>query len=203
MERIGATKGVRRDATRGTRREELARSRLRGGERCTRASTGRTQTVLTMGRVVYGVFDSAESADEAISDLTVPQGEFNAVIHEQHVREEDVQLGGTDAMRGAIAGGVIVGVFGFLAAVLLIWPSHGWHDAWAAGLLMGFAGSVFGIVAGGVAGASECKASIREGAEFAKKRGKWIVTCELDHNRDAATVIEAFREHGGEHVDAA
>jgi hypothetical protein len=149
------------------------------------------------------VFDSEERADAAIHSLRVPPSQFNAVVHGEHVREEDIQLGGTLALRGAVLGGLLVGVLGMLGAVLLIWPEHGWHNAWGAGLLMGFAGSILGVIAGAVAGASDCKPTIRDEAKFAEKRHKRMVTCELDHNSDAAETIRIFEEQGGRHVHAA
>jgi hypothetical protein len=152
-------------------------------------------------KVVYGVFDDRAAAVAAAQHVGADEG--SAVVHATHVREEDVQLGGTEALRGALLGGLVVGLGGALAAVFFIWPMHGWSGAWLAGLAMAFSGSMFGVVAGGVAGASECKTSIRDEAGWAVRRGKVIVTCELDHARDAKKVMETFEAVGGEHVHAA
>ena len=152
-------------------------------------------------KVVYAVFGDRAAADAAARQVGVDEG--SAVVHEMHVREEDVQLGGTEALRGALLGGLVVGLGGALAAVFFIWPMHGWTGAWLAGLAMLLAGSMFGVVAGGVAGASECKTPIREEAGWAARRGKVIVTSELEHARDAKRVMETFEAVGGEHVHAA
>jgi hypothetical protein len=152
-------------------------------------------------KVVYGVFDNRAAADAAARRVGVAEG--SAVVHDTHVREEDVQFGGTQALRGALLGGLVVGIGGALAARFLIWPMHGWTGAWLAGLAMLLAGSMFGVIAGGVAGASECKSTIREQAGYAERRGKVIVTCELEHARDARKVMERFEAVGGEHVHAA
>ena len=154
-------------------------------------------------KVVYGVFDNRASAEAAVQSVDLPTERWNAVVHDEHVREEDVQLGGTQALRGAILGGLVVGSIGALAAVFVLWPMHGWHGAWLAGLAMVLAGSLFGVVAGGVAGASECKDTIREEVGYAERRGKVIVTCEVEHRRDSERVIEAFEARGAEHVRAA
>ena len=154
-------------------------------------------------KVVYGVFDNRESADAAVERLEVRTQDCTAVVHDDHVREEDVQLGGTEALRGALLGGLVVGLAGAFVAVFLIWPMHGWDSVWAPGLLMMMAGSLFGVVAGGVAGASEAKTSIRDEAAYAARRGKVMVTCELEHGRDSDRVIERLEASGGEHVRAA
>jgi hypothetical protein len=154
-------------------------------------------------KVVYGVFDNRASADAAVERVDLPARHWNAFVHDDFVREEDVQFAGTEALRGAILGGLVVGIGGALAAVLFIWPMDGWTGAWGAGALMAMAGSLFGVVAGGVAGASECKSPIRDEVGYAEKRGKVVVTCEVDHARDADRVISILEAGGGEHVNAA
>ncbi len=154
-------------------------------------------------KVVYGIFDDRAAAEAAVESIDLPVERWTAFVHGDPVREEDVQLGCTQMVRGAVVGGLVVGVLGALAAVFFIWPSHGWHGAWLAGLTMTFSGTLFGVVAGGVAGAAECKDTIRDEVGYATRHGKVIVTAELERGGDSERVIEAFEARGAEHVHAA
>jgi hypothetical protein len=156
-----------------------------------------------MAKVVYGLFEDRVAAERAIETLhhNVSYRDIGAAVHEGHVRDEDVQLGGTDAMSGMIIGGLVVGVLGAVLAAFVVWPMAGFWFGWPETLIMIGLGSVFGIVAGGVAGASECKASIRQNAR-AVGRGRVLVTAELDRD-EMAGVIDLFTQSGGSGVRAA
>lgn len=157
-----------------------------------------------MSRVVYGVFRDDASADKALHDLRAHERyrDVDAVLHRGHVREEDVQLGGTAALPGMIIGGLVVGGLGAILASFVIWPMAGFWFGLPETLLMVIAGSIFGVVAGGVAGASECKDSIRQSARAIDEKGRVLVTAELDDD-DVAEVIEAFTDGGATGVRAA
>jgi hypothetical protein len=156
-----------------------------------------------MPKVVYGVFRNDGSADEALGRLHADARyrEIDAVVHQGRVREEDVQLGGTQALSGMLLGGLAVGGIGAFFAYFFIWPMAGHWFGLSEALLVVLAGSIFGVVAGGVAGASECKASIREGARKVGE-GHVMLTAELDRD-DVAEVVELLREGGAADVHAA
>ena len=158
-----------------------------------------------MSKVVYGVFRDDVSASRALGRLHAEPRyrDIDAVVHEGYVREEDVQLGGTRALSGMIVGGLVVGVIGAIAATFFVWPMAGYWFGLSEALLVVLAGSIFGVVAGGVAGASECKASIREGARTVATQGHVLVTAELDDSDEAAEVVELLREGGASDVRAA
>jgi hypothetical protein len=156
-----------------------------------------------MPKVVYGVFRDEMSAGEALERLHADARyrEIGAVVHEGHVREEDIQLGGTHALSGMIIGGLLVGLLGAFFAYFFVWPMAGYWFGWPEALLVVLAGSIFGVVGGGVAGASECKASIREGARRVGQGGV-LVTAELDRE-NVADVVELMRAGGAADVHAA
>ena len=157
-----------------------------------------------MSTVLHALFPNAEAADEAVRSArdTLDNPEpLEAHLHEDHVREEEVPLNGTDAVRGMILGGLLTGTVGALVGALIIWPSNGYWFGFEAFLAMFFGGTIFGVVAGAVAGASEAKECIREHSDELR-RGEVMVTCEVA-NKDLETVSELFREAGGRHVEAA
>lgn len=157
-----------------------------------------------MSKVVYGVFRDDVSAGEALDELHADARyrEIDAVVHEGHVREEDVQLGGTRALSGMILGGLVVGGIGAFFASFLIWPMAGYWFGLPEALLVLLAGSIFGVVAGGVAGASECKDSIRAGARKVAAGGPVLLTAELDAE-DVGDLVELLRAGGASEVRAA
>jgi hypothetical protein len=157
-----------------------------------------------MSKVVYGVFRDDVSAGEALDRLHAEPRyrQIDAVVHQGHVREEDIQLGGTHALSGMLLGGVVVGSIGAVFAYFFVWPMAGYWFGLPEALLVGLAGSLFGAVAGGVAGASECKGSIREGARKVTGEGQVMVTAELDRD-DVAEVVELMRAGGSCDVHAA
>lgn len=162
-----------------------------------------------MPKIVYGTFKTETDADRLLGRLREMQAKrktgdvYNSILHRGHVRGEDVQLGGSLGLVGGIVGGGVVGIVGGLAAALLIWPMAGVSFGWAEPLLMMIAGSMFGVVAGAVAGASETKSTIVQDAEDCEKRGECMVICEVDSPREVPELIDAFVEEGGCGVKAA
>jgi hypothetical protein len=147
-----------------------------------------------MSHIVYAVFDNEQQAERALEqcDSTEPAG---AVFHEGHMREEDVQIGATQALLGAIGLGTLVGVVGALIAWLVVWPASGYmFTPWVVPL-MAVAGSLFGVVAGAVAGASECKPNVRALTPEVE-RGHVVVTCEVQGKADADRILEACARGG-------
>jgi predicted lipid-binding transport protein (Tim44 family) len=153
-----------------------------------------------MPQIVYGTFSNEAEADLALDRLHELQvvehpGEaYNAIVHTGHVREEDVQLGGTLGLVGGVIGGLVVGIVGGLIAEFMIWPIAGVDFGIAGMFLMMIAGSVFGVVAGAVAGASECKSSIKADAARMEKNGGSIVVCETDDPFEVPKIIHALGE---------
>jgi hypothetical protein len=158
-----------------------------------------------MSKVVYGMFRDEPAAAQALDRIhaNARYREIDAVVHEGYVREEDVQLGGTRALSGMIVGGLVVGVIGAIAASFFVWPMAGYWFGFTEAMLVLLAGSTFGVIAGGVAGASECKPSIRDGAHQVAAKGRVMVTAELDDADDVAAVVELLRDGGASEVRAA
>lgn len=157
-----------------------------------------------MSTVLHALFPNAEAADAAMrtaQDTLHNPEPFEGHVHEDHVYEEEVPLSGTDALSGMILGGLLTGLVGALVGALIIWPSNGYWFGFEAFMAMFVGGTIFGVVAGAVAGASEAKECIRRhGPEL--RKGEVMVTCEVD-NKDFDTVAELFRDAGGRHVEAA
>ncbi len=155
-----------------------------------------------MTKIVYGVFDDPDAAERAVETLEshrVP----NVVLHTGHVREEEVQIGGTRALSGMITGGLVVGVIGALLSGFVVWPMAGYWFGWSEMLVMVVVGSIFGVVAGGVAGASECKPELQQTVREVDRKGGVLVTYELDPKEDAEAIIDALQARGAEVVRAA
>jgi hypothetical protein len=154
-----------------------------------------------MSTVVFGVFDDAHAADRAAQtahdDLAV-----DGVVHSGHLREEEVQIGGSEALQGAIQGGLVVGLAGALVATFVIWPYAGFNFGLSGFLIMALAGSVFGVVAGAVAGASECKSAIRKTAADVE-RGKTLVTFEASDREEVLKLRDSLTASGATNVQAA
>ncbi|MEM6994498.1 MAG: hypothetical protein AAF721_28540 [Myxococcota bacterium] len=157
-----------------------------------------------MSTLVHAVFENAPSAHEAVDDRSYVNHDgtpLSGEVHEGHLREEEVPLPGTAALRGAVAGGLVVGVVGALFAGIVFWPMLG-HDFGIGATVMAFLGaSLFGVVAGSIAGSSEARESLREAARSLPPTGA-MVTCEVA-DADVVSLCEHLRAHGGHHVQAA
>ena len=159
-----------------------------------------------MPQLVYGTFANEAETDEALSrlqelqDREHPGEAHNVFVHHGHVREEDVQLGGSLGLVGGIVGGVTVGIVGGLIAQFMIWPMAGVDFGLGAMFLMMISGSIMGVVAGAVAGASECKGSLKADAERVEKKGGYMVVCETEDRSEVPKLIDAL---GEDHAHAA
>jgi hypothetical protein len=156
-----------------------------------------------MSPMIYGVFNTRDQADSAIQAIALEAGEegVNAHVHEGHLRDEDVQMGGTDALRGAILGAVMVGCVAALIGGLLLIPSTNLSIGWSEFFFMAVAGTVMGVTAGAVAGASEPRAELAAIAERLHE-GKVLVTMEADEI-PIATIVELFTKNGADEIKAA
>ncbi|MBX7081446.1 MAG: hypothetical protein K1X88_19755 [Nannocystaceae bacterium] len=154
-----------------------------------------------MPKVVYGVFSGALQAERVAAELN-KLSESNAMVFGEGVREEDVQLGGTLALRTGIVTGLVVGVVAAFLIWAVLWPMNGMTLTLEAFGLLVFMGSLFGIVAGAVAGAAECKPSIVDVAGRARAQGNTVITCEVP-DREVAHVVHAMTEAGCASVHAA
>jgi hypothetical protein len=156
-----------------------------------------------MSQMIYGVFNTRAQADSAIDAVASETGNegVNALVHEGHLRDEDVQMGGTDALRGAISGALVVGCIAALIGGLLLIPGANLSIGWSEFVFMAVAGTIMGVTAGAVAGASEPRAEL---VEIAKRlhEGKVLVTMEADEI-PTATVVELFSKNGAVEVKAA
>lgn len=159
-----------------------------------------------MSTIVYGLFDDQQSAERALQSakdsLAQVHHAVDGVVHTGHLREEDVQIGGSDALKGGIMGGLVVGIGGALIATFAIWPFAGYFFGLETLVFMVVAGSLFGVVAGAVAGASECKEAIR-GTAREVRRGRSLVTLDVEHRADVARLRESLSASGGTQVKAA
>lgn len=155
-----------------------------------------------MPKVVYGVFENEAQADRALADSGTSEPPAAVVLSGQW-RDEELQIGATQAMVGAVIMGAFVGLSGAFFSWALVWPMAGLPlTAWAM-LPMALMGSVFGIVAGAVAGAAEGKSQVRALAPEVECRGHVVVLCELEHREDATRVREAFERGGATSIAAA
>lgn len=157
-----------------------------------------------MSTVVTALFPdtrSAHAALDAVASAAADHGPVEGVLHEGRVHEEELPLPGTDALAGAVFGGLVVGGVAALLAGFVLWPDGGYWFGWSAILMMFVAGSVFGVVAGAVAGASEARVAIRNGSD-AIRRGNVLLTCEVEDD-DVPSAREALTRAGGHDVLAA
>ncbi len=152
-----------------------------------------------MADVVYGVFGSERDARVAIermeNDVADGAG-INAVLHHGHLHEEDVQIAGTRAVRGAVLGGLASGFVGALIGALIIVPMGGMSMGLSEYLLLAVASTIFGVVAGGVAGASECKDELCRLADDVES-GKTLVTVAIT-NGLSGQAIDIMERSGAE-----
>jgi hypothetical protein len=99
--------------------------------------------------------------------------------------------------------GLTVGLSSAFIAWAFVWPTAGVPlSAWAM-VPMTLIGALFGIVAGGVAGAAEGKECVRALAPEVDRNGRVVVTCEFENDDDAELVREAFEDSGAKRVSAA
>ena len=154
-----------------------------------------------MSKVVYGVFAKSRTAEELAERLNQTGPAF-AIAHPEGVREEEVQMPATLALRTAIVMAVVVGVSAALISWLFVWPAQGYQFGVGEFVLLAIGGSVFGVVAGAVAGAAECKPELAAVAERATERGLTVVTAEVP-NADVASTVAKFEQAGGVDVHAA
>ncbi len=155
-----------------------------------------------MPHIVYAVFDNEAQADRALADsgTSEPAG---ALVQEGHWRDEDVQIGATQALWSSVVMGTLVGLAGALFAWMFLWPAAGVPLPAVALLPMTLAGSAFGVVAGAVAGAAECKTNLRALAPEVERKHRVVVTCEVEKATDADRLRDAFERGGGQFVHAA
>jgi hypothetical protein len=155
-----------------------------------------------MTGIIFGVFETRAAADSAIEAIEHELGgEIAAVVHEEYLRDDDVQMSGTRALRGAVMGALVVGVLGALIGGLLLIPGANLSIGWTEFAFLGMAGSVMGVTAGAVAGASESREEIRTMASRLEQ-GKVLVTLDR-HDVPSATILELFTANGAVEVKAA
>jgi hypothetical protein len=107
-------------------------------------------------------------------------GAFESATDPAH--DDDVPIGDSQAMWGAIAMGLVVGIAGALFAWTVLWPAAGVPLPASAMIPMALLGSCFGIVAGAVVGASEPKPQTQaRAAESSAPEGEMV-----DRSRRAA-----------------
>jgi hypothetical protein len=156
-----------------------------------------------MSGIIFGVFENRAAADaalEVVSREAGPQG-INAFIHEEHLRDEDVQMTGTEALKGALKGAALVGISGAIIGGLILLPAAGLDVGWTEWVFLAVAGTIFGVTAGAVAGASESREEIRAMAKRLEQ-GNVLVTMEASE-MPAATIVSLFAANGALEVKAA
>lgn len=149
-----------------------------------------------MSQFIYGVFEDRAEAEAAIDRVdALHQGSgVEAVVHEGHLRDDEIQMGGTQGLRGMIAGGIVSGVFGAIIAALFLAPAHEMAFGMSEFMLVMLGGTIFGITAGGVAGASEAKQEVSVLSEQVRN-GKVLVTFQVPRE-DSAVVTRLLGESG-------
>jgi hypothetical protein len=156
-----------------------------------------------MSGMIYGVFSTRDQAEKAIEAVEGEIGHdgLNALVPEGHMRDEDVQMGATDALKGAITGALVVGLIAALIGGVLLVPganlSIGWTEFW----FMAIGGTIMGVTAGAVAGASEPRKELLAMAQRLEQ-GNVLVTMANDE-LPAATIVELFAANGAVEVKAA
>ncbi|MFV8749806.1 hypothetical protein ACNOYE_04595 [Nannocystaceae bacterium ST9] len=156
-----------------------------------------------MSGIIFGVFENRTAAQSAIEAVEREVGtELAAVVHEEYLRDDDVQMSGTDALKGALMGAGVVGLFGALIGGLILIPSADVSIGWTEFAFLGLAGSIMGVTAGAVAGASESREEIRKMATRLEQ-GKVLVTLNQNDDVPSATILELFTANGAVEVKAA
>ncbi len=156
-----------------------------------------------MSGMIYGVFSTRNQAEQAIEAVEGEVGHdgLNALVHEGHMRDEDVQMGATDALKGAITGALLVGCVAALLGGILLIPGANLSIGWTEFLFMAIGGTIMGVTAGAVAGASEPRKELIAMARRLEE-GKVLVTMANDEI-PAATIVELFNQHGAVEAKAA
>jgi hypothetical protein len=153
--------------------------------------------------MIYGVFDTraqAEAAIEAIEDQ-VGHDSLNVLIHEGRMRDEDLQMGGTDALKGAVKGALVVGCVAALLGGLLLSPGANMSVGWTEFVFLAGGGTIMGVTAGAVAGASEPRKELVAMARRLEE-GKVLVTIATDELPSDA-VVEILEVNGAVEAQAA
>lgn len=156
-----------------------------------------------MSGIIYGVFNTRAQAERAIEAVEGEIGHdgLNALVHEGHMRDEDVQMGATDALKGAVTGALAVGIIAAIIGGVLLVPGANLSIGWTEFLFMAIGGTIMGVTAGAVAGASEPRKELIAMARRLEE-GKFLVTMANDEI-PAATIVELFQDHGAVDVKAA
>jgi hypothetical protein len=155
-----------------------------------------------MSQMIYGVFDTRAQADSAILAVqSETRDDIHALVHEGRLRDEDVQVAATDALRGAILGAILVGGLAALIGALLV-PSGTLSFGWSEFFFMAIAGTTLGVTAGAVAGASEPRQELMALAKRLQE-GKVLVTMNAHADVPTSTIVELFAENGAIQVEAA
>lgn len=156
-----------------------------------------------MSGMIYGVFNTRAQAEEAIQAIEHEVGHdgLNALVHEGRMRDEDVQMGGTDALGGAIKGALVVGCVAALIGGILLTPGANLSVGWSEFLFMAVGGTIMGVTAGAVAGASEPRKELIAMARRLEE-GKVLVTMATDEI-PTATIVELFNDNGAVEAKAA
>jgi len=156
-----------------------------------------------MSGMIYGVFDTRAQAEEAIEAVEEQVGHdgLNALVHEGQMRDEDVQMGGTDALKGAVKGALVVGCVAALIGGVLLIPGTNMSVGWTEFLFMAIGGTIMGVTAGAVAGASEPRKELVAMARRLEE-GKVLVTMANDEI-PTATIVELFEKAGAVEARAA
>lgn len=156
-----------------------------------------------MSGMIYGIFNTRTQAESAIDAVEGASGNagINALVHADQLRLEDVQMGGTEALKGAILGAAVVGCIAALIGGLLLVPGANLSIGWTEFLFMAIGGTIMGVTAGAVAGASEPRKELLAMAQRLHE-GKVLVTMASDEI-PTATIVELFTTHGALDVKAA
>ena len=156
-----------------------------------------------MSGMIYGVFNTRTEAEQAIEAIEEQVGHdgLNALVHEGHMRDEDVQMGGTDALKGAIKGALVVGCVAAVIGGILLIPGSNLSVGWSEFFFMATGGTIMGVTAGAVAGASEPRKELIAMARRLEE-GKVLVTMATDEI-PTATIVELFKNHGAVEAQAA
>jgi hypothetical protein len=149
-----------------------------------------------MSNMIYGSFEDLAVGARLADELNTADaiGTF-AIAHGRHLREEEIQYPGTLSLRYSVMGALLVGLLGAFLVWTILLPQLGMPlSAWALVPLF-TAIAPFGVIAGVVSGAAECKPPLAGLAERTESDDRTLVTAEIPHSAIAATVA-AFRGAG-------
>ena len=157
-----------------------------------------------MSQLIHGVFETRDAADDAVRAIERETGRtdgLSVVVHEKVFRDEDVQFSGTNAIRSAASAAALVGVVAACIGAFVMAPAMGMPFGWAEFALVALAGTVFGVVAGMVAGASESRKSLEI---VAAEVGEGKIGVTIDAERaEVVDIVVHLKRHGARHVKAA